>query len=154
MSWTVQRVTLETSGRWLAAHSGELDEWGITGGLKLEPDAKGRGLSLRVQPRWGAVGSGTSRLWEEGMVGRGGPVEERSGAMVVEAGYGLAAFGGSGVATPYSRFGLAQEERRYGLGWRLIGPEEALELDLEAYRSERRTERPGHGVELLLRLRW
>ena len=69
---------------------------------------------------------------------------------------GLPAFGGFGVATPYTRFEQAREgERRYGFGWRLgRRPGEAFELDLEAYRQERDTARPEHGVGLDLRLNW
>ena len=56
--------------------------------------------------------------------------------------------------TPYTRLGVAREERRYGLGWRLSRPGEAFALDLEASRRERATVRPEHGVGFELRLRW
>ena len=54
------------------------------------------------------------------MAGRGETAEEGSGVGVeAEVGYGVGAFGGFGVATPYTRFGQAREERRYGWagGW-------------------------------------
>ena len=90
------------------------------------------------------------------MAGRGERTEVRSGAVLeAESGYGVGAFGGFGVATPYTRLGLAQEERRYGVGWRLSrGSGEAFELDLEASRRERDTARAEHGAGLALRLRW
>ena len=160
VSWTGpgRGLTLEVDGRWLLAHRSDLEEWGLSGGLRLEPRANGRGLSLSVRPTWGNAGSGTSRLWEEGMAaGRGETSEERSGAVLeAEVGYGVTAFGGFGVATPYTRFGQAREEHRYGLGWRLNGrPGDAFELDLGAWRREPRDEdRPEHGLSLDLRLRW
>ena len=157
VSWTGPgRLVLEAGGRWLVVHRSGVEEWGLTGGLRLAPRANGRGLSLSVAPGWGEAGSGVSRLWEEGMAGRGETAEVGSGAVVeAEVGYGVGAFGGFGVATPYTRFGQAREERRYGLGWRLgRGPGDGFALDLGVWRRERATERPEHGVGLDLRLRW
>ena len=157
VSWSgAGRVVLEVGGRWLVAHRSELEEWGLSGGVRVEPEAGGRGLSLSVAPGWGEAGGGASRLWEEGMAGRGEGAEARSGAVLeAELGYGVGAFGGFGMATPYTRLGLAREERRYGVGWRLgRGSGEAFALDLEASRRERDAARPEHGVGLELRLRW
>ena len=161
VSWTGpgRGLTLEVDGRWLLAHRSALEEWGLSGGLRLEPRANGRGLSLSVRPAWGnAGGGGTSRLWEEGMAGRGETAEEERPGAVLEAevGYGVSAFGGFGVATPYTRFEQAREEHRYGLGWRLNGRSgDAFELDLGAWRREPRNgDRPEHGVNLNQRLRW
>ena len=158
LSWTGPgRLVLELGGRWLVAHRSDVEEWGLSGGLRLEPRANGRGLSLSMEPGWGEAGSGVSRLWEEGLAGRGELGEEDSGAGVkAEVGYGVGAFGGFGVATPYTRFEQAQEgERRYGFGWRLDRrPGDGFELDLGVWRQERDTARPGHGLNLELRLRW
>ncbi len=152
------RLTLEARGRALAAHRSDLDEWGITGGMRLSPRGNGRGLSLSVEPVWGSAGSGTARLWEEGMAGSRSPSGGRSGGTGLDAelGYGVGVFGGFGVGTPYLRYGQAPEgERRYGLGWRLAArPAGAFDLDLEAWRRERDTDRPGHGLRLELRLSW
>ena len=157
MSWVGSgRTELEVEGRWLAAHRSDLEEWGLSGGVRVEPDADGRGLSLSVEPGWGEVGSGTSRLWEEGMAGRGETAQARSGAVLeAELGYGVGAFGGFGVATPYTRLGRSRDERRYGVGWRLSRwPEGAFELDLEGWRREREAARAEHGADLKLHLRW
>ena len=157
VSWTGPgRLVLEAGGRWLVAHRSGVEEWGLTGGLRLAPRANGRGLSLSVSPGWGEAGSGVSRLWEEGMAGRGETAEAGSGVGVeAEVGYGVGAFGGFGVATPYTRFGQAREERRYGLGWRLDRrPGDGFALDLGVWRREHTTERAEQGVGLDLRLRW
>ena len=156
-------LVMEVGGRWLVAHRGDLEEWGVSGGVRLEPRGTGRGLSLRVEPSWGEAGSGTGRLWEEGVAGRGSSsgggrasgVERASGVGVeAELGYGLPAFG-DGVGTPYTRLGQAPEgERRYGLGWRLDLPGEALALDVEGWRRERDAHRPEHGVAVTLGVRW
>ncbi len=151
------RLTLEARGRALAAHRGELDEWGMTGGVRLAPRVNGRGLSLSVAPVWGSAGSGTARLWEEGVAGRPLPSGGRpdGAGLDAELGYGMGAFGGFGVGTPYLRYGQAPEgERRYGLGWRLARPAGGFELDLEGWRRERGTLRPDHGLGLELRVSW
>ena len=148
-------LTLELGGRWLVAHRSELEEWGVSGGLGVEPDATGRGLSLRVQPSWGAAGSGVSRLWEEGVSGGGGGASAVGERVEAELGYGVGAFGGFGVATPYTRLGLGEQERRYGVGWRLARPVGAFEVDVEAYLRDRDAEaRPEYGLGLELRLLW
>ena len=118
VSWSAAdgRLSLEARGRTLAAHRSGLDEWGLSGGLRVAPRPNGRGLSLSVQPTWGASGSARSRLWEEGMAGRGSPSGGGAG-VDAELGWGAGAFRGFGSATPYLRYGQAQEgERRYGLG--------------------------------------
>ena len=149
-------LVLEVGGRWLVAHRGDLEEWGVSGGVRHEPRGNGHGLSLRVEPSWGEAGSGTGRLWEEGVAGRGSSGAERASGVGVEAevGYGFPAFG-VGVGTPYTRLGRAPEgERRYGLGWRLDLPGEALGLDVEGWRRERDAHRPDHGVTVTLGVRW
>ena len=91
------------------------------------------------------------------MAGRGETAAGRRPGVVLEAeaGYGVGAFGGFGVATPCIRFGQAREERRFGVGWRLTrGAGEAFARGLEAYRRERGATRPEHGVGLELRLSW
>ena len=149
-------LALEARGRALVAHRRDLDDWSVSGALRVDPGAAGRGLSLNVQPSWGTAGSGgAARRWEEGMAGRGAVHEPSGAGLRSELGYGLPAFGGVGAATPYTRFGLEQEEQRYGLGWRLDRPADAFALDLEAWRRERGRDRPEHGVTVTLRaMQW
>ena len=156
LSWTApaRGVTVQAAGRWLAAHRSEVHEWGLSGGVRFEPRANGRGLSLSVEPSWGEARSGTARLWQEGTAGRGETARVPSGAALeAEAGYGLPAFGTFAVATPYTRFVQAREgARRYGLGWRLNRTNAPFALDLEAWRREHDPEPPRHGITLDLRL--
>ena len=57
-------LTLEGQVRTLLAHaSGDYEEWGASGALRLSPDASGLGASLAVLPSWGASASGVARLW-------------------------------------------------------------------------------------------
>ena len=161
LSWSDAggRLTLEARGRALVAHRGELDEWGLSGGVRLAPGgSNGRGLSMSVEPVWGVRREGAARLWEQGLAGGRPAGGERTGdlGMDAELGYGLAAFGGFGVATPYLRYGQAQQQggRRYALGWRLHRPGGGFDLDLEGWRRERGPDRSEHGLRLALRAPW
>ena len=156
LSWTdpTRGLTVEAAGRALVAHNKDVEEWGASGSMRLNPDADGFGLSFRLLPSWGASESGVARLWDEGAAARptdgGGGNEAR---LETELGYGLPAFGGAGVTTPYAGFGLAQGgERDMRAGVRL-GLGAGFDLGIEAERKEGRAD-TGHGVGLELRIRW
>ena len=151
LEWSLPGLTVAARGRTLAAHEGALKEWGAGGSVRLDP-ADGRGLSLRLEPRWGATESGLGRLWDEGVPGRpaNGGDEAR---LETELGYGLPALGGAGVTTPYAGFGLTQGgEHDIRAGVRL-GLGAGFDLGIEAERKEGRAD-PEHGVRLELRIRW
>ena len=157
LSWTdpARGLTMEAEGRALVAHNKDVEEWGASGSMRLDPDADGFGLSFRLLPSWGASGSGVARLWDEGVAAArpadgGGGNEAR---LETELGYGLPAFGGAGVTTPYAGFGLAQGgERDMRAGVRL-GLGTGFDLGIEAKRKEGRADTE-HGVGLELRIRW
>ena len=64
-------LTAEVSARALAAPADGVREWGVSGLLRLDPGAQGRGLSLSLSPSWGEAGSGMAQLWEDGLTGPG-----------------------------------------------------------------------------------
>ena len=146
----------DLSGRALLAHSGESEDWGLGGSVRLAP-ASGRGLSLRVAPSWGAPESGLARLWEDGAAGsRAGASdgESRTARLDTEMGYALPAY--AGVLTPYGGLGLTEGGARgYRLGARYrLGP--AFEFGLEGERRESGgpAARAEHGLMLQGRVRW
>ena len=156
LSWTdpARGLTVEAKGRALLAHHSNVEEeWGASGSMRLETDADGLGLSFGLRPSWGASGSGLARLWDEGVAARpavGGGNEAR---LETELGYGLPAFGGAGVTTPYAGFGLAQGgERDLRAGVRL-GLDAGFDLGIEAERRESAAD-TGHGIGLDLSIRW
>ena len=158
LSWTdpARGLTVEAEGRALVAHNKDVEEWGASGSMGLDPDADGFGLSFRLLPSWGASGSGVARLWDEGVAAArpadgGGDNEAR---LETELGYGLPAFAGAGVTTPYAGFGLAQGgERDMRAGVRLdLGT--GFDLGIEARRDRASGANPDHGVGLELRIRW
>ena len=146
LSWASDSLAVEARGRALAAHEGDVEEWGAAASARLSPG--GRGLSLSLSPRWGASESGLARLWDEGMAASGGTGGAR---LEAELGYGFRAWVGS--ATPYAGFGYEDGgARRYRLGTRFaFGPD--LAIGLEAERKEVAAD-PEHGARIELRLGW
>ena len=135
-------------GRWLAAHSGGLGEWGIGGLVRLDPGAGKRGLSFSLGPAWGETESGVRRLWEEGAAGLMESDDAPAARLGAEIGYGLPALGGQSVLTPYGGLTLAGGgARHYRLGMRLdLGS--AAAMGIEAERRENGAAAPDHGVML------
>ena len=108
-------LTLEGRARTLLSHSGDYEEWGVNGLVRLDPGAGGRGLSVSVKPAWGQTASGVRRLWETDIPGSAPVAYRAAGRMDAEIGYGLGAAPGLGVVTPYAGLGLAGEGAR---SWR------------------------------------
>ena len=152
LSWTdpARGLTVEAKGRALLVHDSDVEEWGASGSMRLDPDADGLGLSFRLLPSWGASGSGVARLWDEGAAA--GPTDggDDGARLETDLGYGLPALGGHGTATPYAGFGLAQGgERAMRAGVRLdLGT--GFDLALQA----RRASGADRGVELRLDAHW
>ena len=130
-------------------------EWGLSGLLQWDPDAAGHGLMMSVRPTIGVTASGISGLWEHGtleLLTDGQP----GGRVEAEIGYGLPAFGMTGVLTPFAGASLT-DAGAYSLsvGGRLeLGP--AFGLMLEAERSESADPSAGaeHDVTLEGSFRW
>ena len=167
----VAGLSSEVRVRALAAHQGALDEWGVSGtvryapgasgrlGASGRPGASGRGVSFSVTSSLGAPGSGTERLWEQGLGDDPLAVVEDDKAvpsalrLESELGYGFSAMGGAGVLTPYGGFTFSEESaRRYRLGVRLERSP-ALSLELKSERSETTTD-TDHGLFLKGTVRW
>ena len=112
------RLTLEGRGRVLLAHAASgFQEWAAGGLVRLAPEAGGRGLSLSVAPSWGMATSRTGALWDGDLPGTAGDAGAR---VTTEIGYGLPAFKGHGLLTPWAGTELAQDrERAWRAGMRL-----------------------------------
>ena len=72
-------LTVETRARTLLTHSGDYEEWGVSGLIRFDPGAAGQGLSLSVRPAWGQTASGVQRLWETTMPGGATPADQGAG---------------------------------------------------------------------------
>ena len=134
-------LTVEGRGRVLLAQR-DYREWGVGGSLSIDPGAGGHGVSVRVAPVYGAVSSGVAWLWNQDAAALTATEQAANdgqppGRLEAEIGYGLSAFGGHGLLTPYAGFSLiGADGQRYRLGGRLaIGS--AFTLGLEGERRER-----------------
>ena len=146
-------LTMEARARALVAHRGGAREHGVSAAVRLEPGARGRGLSLSLSPSWGKAESGMERLWRTGAPAA--EAKPRSAPRLeAELGYGVAALGGSATLTPYGGFGIGEDgERRWRLGGRLeLG--QTFGLRLEADRRDSPADRPDDGIALHLDARW
>ena len=150
LAWTnpARGLTVEGRARTLLAHQGEIKERGVGVSVRLDTGADGRGLSLDLNPSWGATESGLARLWDYGSLA--GPVAAVNSAarLQAEIGYGLGALGGRAVLTPYGGLAFAGgDARHYFLGVRLeMGP--SLHLSLQGGRQESMAVGVDHAVVL------
>ena len=128
------------NARWLAVHSGELEEWGIGGSVRFEPGAgagEGQGFWLSITPEWGEVGSQTRELWDAKIEDVERVSEEREMRLRGEVGYGLSL--GKASFTPSAGVSLTNEGyRSYRLGSGVIVGQFSLTLEGER-RSTRST---------------
>ena len=163
-------LSLEANIRALVAHEDSgYEEWGASGALRLVPGDRGRGLSFRLAPTYGAPGSSVERLWsarDAGGLAPGGDTFEPESRIEGEIGYGLPAFGDRYTGTPNIGFGLADGgSREYRLGWRLArengSSSGSFALSLDATRSEPADNSgsgfgtsPAHAIVLRAGLRW
>ncbi len=148
-------LTVEGGARTLVGHSSDYDEWGLSGLVRIDPDATGRGLALSVQPSWGNATSGVRQLWENGVPGRAASAHQTAGHVDAQVAYGIGAAPGLGVVTPYAGLGLAGEGARSwraGIRWQLA-PDAGLSL--EGTRREPAVYHdPEHSLALSGSLRW
>ena len=132
-------LTVGARARTLLTHSGDYEEWGVSGLLRLDPGAAGQGLALSVRPAWGQTASGVQRLWQTGVIGGAESGGEANGRLDARVGYGMALFKGHFLGTPEVALALSEVGHEWGLGWRLGlagGKPVSFNLGLEATRWE------------------
>ena len=128
-------LTIEAQVRTLLAHeAGGYEEWGVSGAIRLSPDASGLGASLAVLPAWGVPSGGVAQLWshsDASALVSESAAAPAAGRLDAELGYGLPALRGRGVLTPYARLALLEGDgRSWHLGTRLA-LDSSLNLSLE-----------------------
>ena len=148
-------LTVEGRVRTLLNHSGDYEETGVSGLVRIAPGASGEGLALSVQPAWGRTASGVQQLWENG-IGAGASTAGRATARLnAEIGYGLGAAHGLGLVTPYTGLGLAEDGAgswRLGARWQLA-PAASVGVEGSLYEAAN-DNGPAHGLMLRGALRW
>ena len=152
--YSAPRLQVEARGRVLAAHAKEgARERGVSVTARVGPGAHGRGLSLELSPRWGAVTGGAKALWRDEMPRLSGVGD--AAAFDARIGYGVALSPEGGLLTPFAEAGLSDgESRRVRLGTRFDASLADLSLELAGERSENGDAPPDHGIRLELKLRF
>ena len=147
-------VSVEVDARTLLAHEGsDYSEWGVSGAVRLDPGASGRGFSFALTPAWGATTKRVERLWSAHSAHDLAPNESNDPAsrLDVEVAYGLDALGG--LLRPYGGLGIGGDADTLRAGARfMLG--ERLTMGLEGEVSENGEEKPAAGLRLEGVLRW
>ena len=126
-------LRVSVNGRWLAVHSGELEEWGVGGSIRFEPGARGgegQGFWMSITPEWGETGSRARELWDAKIEDVERASQEREVRLGAEAGYGLGI--GKVLFTPSAKVSLTnQGYRSYRVGSGVVVGEFSLTLEGE-----------------------
>ena len=151
-------LTVEGKARGLLAHEDtDYREWGASGSVRIDPGAAGRGVALSLSPAWGANLGGAERLWSarDARALAANDAFEPAGRLEAEAGYGLGAFGGRGLMTPFAGLSLSDAGNRTwrsGVRW-MLGPDVAF--GVEGSLREAANDNAGeHGVAFRFTARW
>ncbi len=148
-------LTVEGRVRTLLNHSGDYEETGVSGLVRIDPGASGQGLALSVEPAWGQTASGVQQLWENGVAAGASPADQARARLNTEIGYGLGAAHGLGLVTPYTGLGLSgggARSWRMGARWQLAAD---ASLSVEGTLHEAANDNgPAHGLMLRGALRW
>ena len=130
LRYAARNLTIEVSARGLVTHEDrDFEQWGVSGQIRFDPGADGRGLSMRLDSAWEASSGSAEQLWAEYSGGISSENDDPKGRLDAEVGYGFVA--GRGLLTPYvgMEFSEGGEGWRAGARWQL-GP--AFDVSLEA----------------------
>ncbi len=138
-------LTVESHGRVLVGHSGDYQDWGIGGAVRLAAGRGGHGLSFSLQPTWGATASRVSQVWAQEAAATVAAVSRpQDGRVDMNLGYGLG--WDEMLVTPYGNMTLTNgPARTYRLGSRMrLGG--GMTLNLEGIREETAARLVNHGI--------
>ena len=152
-----QRLMVEGARvRILLSGSGEYEEWGVSGLVRLDPGTSGLGLAFSVVPEWGETASGVRRMWESPITRGAESADEATGRVNARIAYGIGttSSAGRGVLTPYTEVSLSGAgSRRASLGGRFaIGT--SVTMSLEGVHGRPAFGAADHGVMLRADLSW
>ena len=150
---------LELRGRALVLHSAEnYEEYGLSATASMTPRSDGTGLSLSLSPRWGDDTGGADTLWRDDSLGllRSSSSNRNTISLDARVGYGVRAM--NGLLTPFSEFGVRDEDSQYwriGARFNRIHTDPGtLNLELSGERRESLSGDPEHRVGVTSWLRF
>ena len=154
LRYEAPRLWVEARGRWLAAHTEEgAEERGVSVTARVGPGARGRGLWLMLNPRWGA--GGVEALWRDQLPAVDGASGRDAAAFDARIGYGVGV-APYGLLTPFAETGLSGEgdSPRLRLGTRFEASPMLLGVELAGEHREGGAAGPEQALRLDLRLRF
>ena len=139
----ITRVTVEGRVRGLLGHSGDYEEWGISGSVRLQPGSDGQGLSFNITPGYGESQSGIQALFNA--TNKADTTADPRPYMDARIGYGIPVPRWNALVTPYSELTIGTTDSyRLGINWK-SGTRYTLTLSGE---RQERTTTPTHAVLL------
>ena len=157
LRYTAPWLHLEARGRWLAAHTEEgAEERGVSVTARAGPGAHGRGLSLMLNPRWGAGTGSAQALWRDELPTAVETSQDgAAAAMDAEIGYGVG-LAPYGLLTPFAETGLSGvgDGRRLRLGTRFKASRVPLDLEFAGEHRDGGAAEPEQVLGLDARLRF
>lgn len=153
-SHPAQGLTIQARARTLLGR-GSYRQWGVAGLVRVDPGADGRGLALSVSPALGVAASGVARLWNEGVSRSPAAAATRyEPRLEATLGYGVAAPGTSGIATPYAGLSLTDTRAMTWHAGMQLAADTGLAAHLETTWREPTAGAPEYGVMLEVRRRF
>ena len=159
LTYALNGMSLGASGRFvLAREPVRIQEWGVSGALRIVPGAGGRGLLLTLAPSLGSTSSGVERLWSLDSTQEVSRQRSFSPGrrLETELGYGLGIARLPGTITPYVGHSFDADRGqnwRAGARWR-IAPKTTLQLEASRMKAAKRPEDAEHGIGLRFISRW
>ena len=143
--YTLSSFTFSANGRWLATHSGNLEEWGAGGLIRLQPGAQGQGFWFTLSPTVGQTQERTQQLWDANHLSDINVSSDRGVSLGTELGYGFVV--SDGIAEPYGSMNFSNMgSTKYRIGARFAGG--TTTASLEVGREERLSIPIEHSVKL------
>ncbi len=138
------RVSLSLSSYGLLKRNNS-SEWGVQGGIHMQPKESGGGMSFSLKPSYGAAVRGVDRIWDIGSTDDVAGDESYRPRLDADLSYGFRIIGDRGLLTPYSEVSLEGEDRTYRVGTRFLYGSK-FELNLVGESAESANDEPESSI--------
>ena len=113
-----RRISMSLSSYGLVQRN-DYEEWGVQGSIRLQPNAKQRGLSFDLTPSYGTSVREIDRIWENERSNDGVADDDQYRPRLdAGLGFGFRFISDKALLTPYSEVSLEQDRGTYRVGTR------------------------------------
>ena len=158
LGYAAGRFVVQFNARTLLVHrDSEYREWGLSGSVRLQPAADGRGLNVSLGSLWGNAQSGVQAMWRQdggmGLAMDATPIETAQ-RFTAQIGYGLAGPKGYGLWVPFLAAETAPAgEQALGVGMKLT-TDDQLDVGLQLGLRQDAPGQSDYGFNLAMRWLW